>query len=394
MRTPLAAALAALLLAAPAASGAPDLGALAGDALDRAATLALPAVYRVETTVRLEGLVTAAGTGVDLPPGARTVRDVGTAFGVAPGGMVVTAAHLASPRGESLARAAYRRKLIEENRPQSEEIARDWVEANGARPSGVEVTRLVLIQADAGAGARDAVTFRPQVRRIDRAADLALLRIREARSAPALPLQTSATIGTPVATIGFGTGSAFTAPDRGHLEPAVRKGELGPSGEAKDDLPGEILTAVTTEIEDGDSGGPVVDADGHVRGVVIFSSADGGIMQRAAAVREVLQDAGIRPRAGETDRRFRDALARFWALDFAPAERGFARTSRAFASHTLAGALRERASSLRAAEFRLTAPRRTQAFLLALGVVSAIAALACGLALARPALARAFAPEP
>ena len=160
-------------------------------------------------------------------------------------------------------------------------------------------------------------------------------------------------------------------------------------------MPGKKLTRVDTLVRDGDSG-PAVDADGLVLGIVLFIGDEdgGGLLMRSAEVDGLLKDAGVRAAAGPADADYRRGLNQLWALDFPAARDSFAAAERAFPQHTLAGALAARATALEDAEFRVAGRRRPQAFLLALGVVSAIGALACALALAGPALARAFSTDP
>ena len=125
-------------------------------------------------------------------------------------------------------------------------------------------------------------------------ADLALIRIR-APAAPALPLDEAASSGTPVVTIGFGVGSSLDGPVRGENEPAMRRGRLSRTGtlEAEDGEEPRQAIAISVPVERGDSGGPVVDGDGRVRGIVTQRSR-GGRHRRAG-------DRGA-PAAGEPAR--------------------------------------------------------------------------------------------
>jgi hypothetical protein len=209
-----------------------------------------------------------------------------------------------------------------------------------------------------------------------------------------LPLATSASAGTRVITIGFGTGVRFTAAAHEAPVPGRRKGTLGSSFQSTGPLvPGKVLTRIVPAVHDGDSGGPVVDEEGRVRGVVLGNKGGYGVIMRSAEVLKLLTEARVAPRPGPVDRAFRRGLERLWALDFPAARRSFAAAEAAFPEHTLAGALEGRAARLATADFEIAGRRRPQAFLLALGIVSAIAALACALALAAPALARVFRSE-
>ncbi len=363
---------ATLALAASAAGAPPD--DLTDDPRERGALLALPSVYRLTTEVTAEALVTEDGRRVSLPPGARRLGEVGTAVGVAPNGHLVSAAHVATPFGESLAVSARIAQLAVTGRPHSEAVARGWVRATGARAEGVRIVRRTIDQADAGAGADGLRAWTPTVVRSDRAADLAVLRI-PAPGAPALDLDGSRTNGTPIATIGYGPSSE----PRGPLEPAVRVGELGRTGTAKS-RPGRRLLEVTTGVEQGDSGGPAVDAEGRVHGIVVLRSAEGGIVEPASAVRALLSDAGLSPATTPSADAFSSGMGRFWALDFDGAERDLAAAAAAFPAHTLAERQRARAAELGGAAVELGPDRaRIRWFLLAFGVLAA--AIAAGFAI-------------
>jgi Trypsin-like peptidase domain len=376
-----AAALALLGIAAGAAAAPPD--DLSEDPFDRAALLALPSLYRVDVIVRVDALRTRDGRRVPLPPAAREIGERGTAFAAAPGGWLVTARHVAAPDDDEVARLAYQAKLAVAGRAHGDAVAEEWVRDNGATPVGARVTRLIARQADAGQGSAGSRFYpaMPVVR--SGRADLALLRI-DAPGAPALALDESASIGTPVASLGFGTGGAFAEPARGDLEPAVRRGELAVTGTLEEETPRERNAILTTiPLQSGDSGGPIVDADGDVRGVAVIRTRDGGIAERATEVRQLLESEGLTPAPGRSAELFRSGMTAFWGLDLAAAERRLTAAARAFPEHTLALREARRARELAAADFALAGERRRQGFLLALGALAVAAALACGFALAR-----------
>ncbi len=375
-------ALAALLAAAAGAAAAPP-DDLSADPLDRGALLALPSVYRVEMTMRVQALRTADGRRVPLPPEGRELEERGTAFAVAPGGWLVTAAHVAAPDPATVARLAYQAKLAVAGRAHGDAEAAEWVREEGARPVGARTTSLVVTQADAGAGAASSQTYTPSRLIRSRRADLALMRIK-AGGAPALTLDESASIGTPVESIGFGTAGAFSEPPRGALEPAIRHGELARTGTLQENTPDQRQAILLTiPLQAGDSGAPVVDGSGNVRGVAVIRTEDGGIAERATEVRQLLESVRVTPGAGTAAQLFRGGMTSYWDLDLAAAERGFAATQRAFPDHTLAAREGLRARELARSDFHVVGERRRQGFLLALGALAVVAALACGAGLAR-----------
>lgn len=382
MRRLIAIAATALALLPAAATGAPP-DDLSEDPLDRGTLLALPSLYRVEMTLRVDALRGRDGRRIALPPQAREIEEVGTAFAVAPGGWLVTARHVAAPDDETVALLAAQNKLAFEGRAHADADAADFVDATGATPVGARVTRLVVRQADAGQGSARSRTYVPTRIEASERADLALLRIG-ARGAPALALDESASIGTPVASLGFGTGSAFAEPVRGDLEPALRRGALARTGTLDEEEPDERNAILTTlELEPGDSGGPIIDAQGNTRGVAVIRSDEGGIAERATEVRQLLEATGVEPGPGPTARLFREGMVAYWGLDLAAAQRSLAAAERAFPDHTLAGLEGRRARELAQADFALVGDRRRQGFLLALGALAVFAAVACGVGLAR-----------
>jgi hypothetical protein len=379
----LLAVVAALLVGAGTAAGAAPSD-LSTDPLDRATLLALPSVYRVDTTIRVDALQLADGTRMPITPKARTIRERGTAVAVAPGGWLVSAAHVATPDAATLARLAYTQdRAFRGLSHEDEAAAGDWVRSEGARPVGPGVVSVTVRQADAGGGTAAARSYAVQELVPGDGADLALIRIR-APTAPALPLDEAASAGTPVVTIGFGRGSSLDGPIPGENEPAVRRGRIGRTGTlgADGDEPRQAI-AISVPVERGDSGGPVIDAEGKLRGIVTQRSREGGIAERATDVRQLLETREVTPGAGASGDRFRAAMTSFWDLDFARAVEGFDATLQSFGDHTLAGAERRRAADLAAGEFSLSGERR-RGVLLALGIVAGLAALACAAGLAGP----------
>ena len=67
-------------------------------------------------------------------------QEVGTAFAVAPGGWLVSAAHVAAPDARRLAALSYQSRQRARGRQISEKAATDWVVsdrcAGGERPRG------------------------------------------------------------------------------------------------------------------------------------------------------------------------------------------------------------------------------------------------------------------
>ncbi len=386
----LAALLVALVAAvAPAAATAAPPPDLSQDPLDRAALLTLPSIYRVTVTYDVPALVAADGTRLPLGAKARRIVESGTAFGVSTGGWLATARHVVAPGDDNLAAMAYRNHLIYTGRAHSDGAVDAYLERTGARPAGARRVRVDVTQADAGAGARASRTWQPVRIVPSPTADLALVRV-VARGAPALPLDESASIGTPVVSVGFGRASPIhSAGDGlGELEPAIRRGTLSRTGTLEDETPVRQAIAISVAVQGGDSGAPVVDGEGRVRGVVIQSTRSGGIAERATELRQLMQTAGVTPTTGRAAAAFRQGMEALWRLDPGAAEAAFDATLTAFPIHTLAATERTRAEELADARIRLAGDRRPQGVLLGLGVLAAVIAMGFAAALLAPHVPR------
>jgi hypothetical protein len=206
---------------------------------------------------------------------------------------------------------------------------------------------------------------------VERGKDIAVVDV-DAPGAPALELEGGRSRGTPIVVLGFGGVQGAT--------PGIETGRIGLTG-SPDDQPRRLLTEVDVPVEPGDSGGPAVDAEGRVRGLVIARFAGGGWIAPASEIRDVADAAGIEPAEGATAAAFRSAMRDLWTLDLAGARRGLDETLDRFPAHTLAAREAERTGELAQAEYALAPVSRRRGFLLSLGIIAIIGALACGLRL-------------
>lgn len=343
---------------------------LSQDPLDRAAILALPSVYAVTSTVELQALETRDGRRIELPPQARRLVERGTAFAIAPDGILVTAAHVAAPTKAEVARDAYLLSRAVTGRGHSLGDAADWVERTGARPVGMAAVGLELAPAHGGPGASPD-PYPGRLVAAERERDLAIVDI-DAPGAPALELDGGRTRGTPVVMVGFGGG--------GGDGPRLADGRLGLTG-TPPGQPDRFLTEVDIPVERGDSGGPVVDEEGRARGVVLLRFPDGGWVAPSSEIRKVADAAGVDLGEGATAASFRSAMRDLWALDLEQAKAGLDETLDRFPQHALAAQEAERADALASASYALAPSSRWRGFLLAIGVLAIVGALACALRL-------------
>jgi hypothetical protein len=365
---------AALCLAAPAGAQDQDLE---GDPLARGAMLALPSVYRVDVTLNIPVVRTDAGEVIRVPDGG-AIPERGTATAVAPDGWLVAAAHVVDPGPQTMARIGYQRWQRAQGVAVGDADARAWAIEAGARAVGGRVVGVRVTQADPGTGLPRPRRWTGTVHSTATDADLSLVRIR-APGAPALPLEDVVTLGTPVVTIGFGRNDAWDESERPRLRPAVRRGSLDRTGLLSD--PERAGTVVTTDVRAGDSGGPAVDGDGRVRGIVVLRGEGGGIMEQVGPVRRLLEGAGVTPAEGRTGTLYRRALRRLWTLDVAGAERDLAGVRRAFPDHTLAQAQALRAAGLAGGAYEITGAPRRRSLAIGIAALAFVIALACALRL-------------
>jgi S1-C subfamily serine protease len=364
MRRAVIALLAASAAATPAAAAPIEL---TGDALDRGSLLAQPSVYRVEASFRLRGATTATGRPVPLPRRARTVRIAGVAFGVAPGGYLVTAAHVVRPDGATLAARAAEQAAP----PRGRDGAGGPAAGTELRPVGTPLALLGVRQHAPGEeGSR---AWRARVVAVDPVRDLALLKI----PAPAAP---SLLIAGTVPAAGLRLATFRTDAD-GRV--AVVHGRAGDT-QLFSRL-GREGTRLRADLRPGDSGTPAVDALGRVRGVLVarLPDAGAGVLEPVWSVRRLLGEAGVRNLEGPAAGRFRRAMDALWRLDPAAARRGLLATLAAYRNHALAERELETVRRIASADFRIAGPSRTRGALLAGGATAAAVAAACGLALLR-----------
>lgn len=366
-------AVAALLLPASGAVGVLGDDDLAGDPLARGTLMVLPSIYRVDVTLHVPRLRTADGHTIEVP-GGESMAERGTATAVAEGGWLVSAAHLVDPKPEALARIAYQRVRLQRGLLTTDAQARAWVERNGARAVGGRVLAIRVTQADPGNGLSEPRWWTGEVRRTSTRADLSLLRIA-APGAPGVEMEDSVSFGTPIATIGYGRLNAWDDPARPDAEPAVRRGRIERTGLLSD--PSRRATVVSTDIQRGDSGGPAVDADGVVRGIVVLRGEGGGIMEHTGLVRALLDQEGVTTGPGRSGELFRRGLERLWALDVRGAEAALAQVRTAFPRHTLAQTEALRAADLSTAGYDLRGAERRRDLLLCVGALAVLVALAC-----------------
>lgn len=368
--------LAALLLAP--VGHATALSDLSRDQLDRAAILAAPSIYRLEASVTIEALQTMDGRRIELPPRARRLSEVGTAFAIAPDGTLAAAAHVAAPTPVEIARDARLLAQALAGAPHSLDAAEKWVDETRARPVGASDVQLSVTPArvlsENDGKVADAIPAR--LVGAERRKDLALVRI-DAVGAPALELNDVRTFGTAVTTLGFGPGSA----DRAKDEPRIERGKIGLSG-VPDSQPDRRLAQVDLAIRRGDSGAPVVDEEGKAVGVVLLRYQDGGLMAPAEDVRKLATAAGVDVDEGRSAKQFRLAMESLWDLDLEQAGARLDQTLDSYPNHLLAKSQASRVERLSAADYRLDpGDSRSRGFWIALAAAGLLGAIVCGMRL-------------
>ena len=332
----------------------------ATSALERAAFVALPAVYDVRGTIRVTAIVTAGRRRtVD-----HTLQIHGTAFGVAPK-RVVSALHLVSPANERLLDEL--RTLGVPNLPDDPAAARVVTDP---------VTRVTLRRARtaASAFACAGVVPPPIPAQVGLASanpddDLVLLNIEDV-DAPTLALDDSQTTDTRVAAIGFG--------DQESAIPVIRTGSVNQTAAIADN---ERFATIDIAVVRGDSGAPVIDEAGRSHGVVLRreSGETPPVMAQAASVRTLLAADGTSNRETAATTDFRAAMDTFWARDYPLAQGRLEALAKQSPAAALARCEAQQAGQLAAAPYGISGPSRTRNAVLAFGAMAALAAAILGI---------------
>jgi hypothetical protein len=360
-------------LPAPVVAAIPD--GRTNDPLERGVLLSVGSIYRIETTVTVTALRTRAGTTYPLGP-VHTVTELGTAFAVAPSGVLATDAHVAAPFGAALAVAAAPMALAQRGEFGDTPAYVKWVDDNHVVPVGVHLVAMRIWRASAGS-ATPARTVPAHVipGSVENGADVALIQLAHG-NVPALTLNDGETLGTPVAAIGYGVGTPTTLGLPTTLVPGVKTGTIGQTGSSKA-APGQDLTLVNAPISRGDSGAPVVDAEAAWHGIVRFTTSSGGAMDQAQAVLDDMQRLNIANANGPVFVTFQRGMDALWAGNYGAAEAAFGATLAADPGHPLAAREQRLATRLASAKPVNRHPRWWRGLFLTLAVATALGALFC-----------------
>jgi S1-C subfamily serine protease len=366
----------ALILAWPAQAFAAIPNGQTTDPLERGVLMALGSVYRVETTVSVAALRTSTGQLFPLGP-LHTVTELGTAFAVAPGGVLVTDAHVVSPSGASLAIIAAPLALAQHGMFGDQAAYEQWVQNNGVVPVGVRVLRVRVLRATANphtpATEVPAHLIRGSLEQTD---DLALLQIAD-HHVPALHLNQTDSIGTAAAVIGYGVATPTTLGLPTTTVPGIKTGHLGVLATVKW-LPGQQFTFIDSAIARGDSGGPAVDAKGDAHGIVRFKNpGGGGLLDQASPIFRLLTRLGISNTTGPIATDFATGMTDLWTHKLTEARDALTRTNGADKTHPLAAQELAVVTQLQHAPPAPAPSHWWRAFFLGLATLTGIAAALC-----------------
>jgi serine protease Do len=370
------------MLAWPAQAFAAIPSGQTADPLERGVLLALGSVYRVETTVSVQALRTHSGRL--FPLGTHDdVTELGTAFAVAPNGVLVTEAHVASPSGVPLAIAAAPLALAQKGIVEDKAASEEWVATNAALPVDVHVLRVRVWRATANSNAH-ATEFAAQLKpgSLDEHDDLALLLIPD-HHIPALVLSGSEPIGTPVAAIGYGVATPTLGLPTTAV-PGIKTGSLGPTGHISGVtgeaavLNGQQLTQIDAPIARGDSGGPVVDSTGAVDGIVRFLyKGSSGLADPNGTIKAFLGKLDIDNAAGPIATDFATGMSDLWTTKLTGAHNALQDTVRVDPSHPLAAQELALVAQLPKTPPRAAPTHRLRLLFLGLAALAFFAAMLC-----------------
>lgn len=350
-----------LLVLAPVPSAGAAVSEQATAPLDRAAYAVLPGVYDVTVTVRIVRMA-------DDRRRAAINRDVaftGTAFGIGPG-LVVTARHVVAPTATALRQAA---------------IVNGITAARAFDPNDVRVTaniRAIGLRRASVGDDRRPPTIAATVRTASEGpSDLALLAIDD-RHAPTLTLDEGASSGTPVAAVGFG--------DQGGPTPALRPGQLNLQGRVPGSSDRSLVTISGMTAVAGDSGAPVIDADGRVHGVLIrraVARGESAVMARTSAVKRLAESAGAVAAPTQAGVDFLGGMYAFWRYDYENAATALQSAATALPDTPWVATQADRASALQDAEYAVVQHTPWRVPLVVGGLLAIIVSLGLGSRLMR-----------
>ncbi len=348
------------------------------DPLQRAALLSFGSIYRIETVVSVRSLRTASGRSYPLGH-LHDVTLLGTAFVVAPTGILVTDAHVAAPFGQSLAVAAAPLALAQVGEFGTEAAYENWVVQNNVEPVGTKVVTTHVWRATASPGVNASpVPAHLIPNTVEDGPDVALLQLDGSPNLPALPLNYGETLGTPIVTIGYGTGTTLTLGLPTTLVPAIKTGALGETGKTKA-APNQLVTYVSAPISHGDSGAPVIDAypTAAVHGLVRFQDGNGGLIEPSQPILDLLDALHVTPTTGPVYTAFATGMKDMWAGNYVGAEAAFADTLAADPTHPLAAQEQRLAANLARTKPAVGRPAWWRALFAGIALIAGIAALAC-----------------
>jgi serine protease Do len=152
--------------------------------------------------------------------------------------------------------------------------------------------------------------------------DIAALQVIDAGTMPTVPLATTAgelQNGQSVVAMGF-PGSAQQILPTGMTEPSSSFGHVS---SVRSDGSSQVVQ-VDMNVEGGMSGGPVLDGDGRVIGLVSYSGVEDGnrtqvYLHTVDDIRSTLREAGAQPARGEVDTAFARAIEYYWARHYSAA---------------------------------------------------------------------------
>ena len=287
-------------------------------------------------------------SSVDRATGKLT--GVGTGWVVTPDGYVVTAAHVVAPDAAELKQEFAATGLAEFNRRAAEDIARSNSGANGFVYTNKEIGQLTKalgvfnakylkvgkiskkVSAQLGvavAGFGKGVKGKPaeivSVGEPYPGKDVAILKLEGESNMPTVPLgqNTDVKQGEPLFVAGYPAASTFYSglSKDSEVQPTVTTGPLTAIKSAESGMP---VFQTQAPASPGNSGGPVLDAQGDAVGVLVASAVDdkGVALENqefvipVSVVREALQQKNITPKTSQVTTTYNKALTEFYAKHY------------------------------------------------------------------------------
>jgi S1-C subfamily serine protease len=264
----------------------------------------------------------------------------GTGFFITPDGYIATNAHVVAEiqGGEAAAKRLLADELLKDLQrrfgQQIAQLSSDELRRLGQEVKLIELRKLAHVVLPNG----DKLDYEiKQYGAPGTGRDCAIIKV-DTKNAPTLPIgdSTKSQVEDRIVVIGY-PGVADMRQlldDKSQLEASVTDGAISSLKQAST---GEQILQISAPITHGNSGGPAIDQHGNVIGLATFGN-EGDVqgfnfLVASATLQQLIKDAKIEPRAGDTDNVWRDGLEHYWGDEYTPAIASFEEVETLYPPH-------------------------------------------------------------